>query len=59
LPGLYDAVQIGFAAREQGLVVAPGNPLRLMRLADAKAKLARFVMRPEGAGAQQPLHALW
>ena len=57
-PALYDAVLIGFAAREQGLIVAQGNPLGLKRLADAKAKSARLAVRPEGAGAQQLLHAL-
>jgi putative molybdopterin biosynthesis protein len=57
-PALYDAVLLGFALREQGLLVAPGNPLRLGGLRDAAAKEARVVMRPEGAGAQQLLLAL-
>jgi putative molybdopterin biosynthesis protein len=57
-PTLYDAVLIGFARREQGLLVAPGNPLRLHDLKDASSKGARVVMRPEGAGAQQLLLAL-
>jgi excisionase family DNA binding protein len=57
-PTLYDAVLIGFASREQGLIVAPGNPLELDRLADAKAKSARLVIRPEGAGAQQLMRSL-
>jgi len=55
---LYDAVLIGFAAREQGLVVASGNPLGLASVADAVAKCARFASRPEGAGAQQLLLGL-
>jgi excisionase family DNA binding protein len=55
---LYDAVLIGFARREQGLLVAPGNPLRLHDLKDASKVGARVVMRPEGAGAQQLLLAL-
>ncbi len=55
---LYDAVLIGFARREQGLLVAPGNPLQLANLADAFARQARLVVRPEGAGAQQLLLAL-
>jgi len=57
-PTLFDAVLIGFASREQGLIVAPGNPLELNRLADAKAKSARLIVRPEGAGAQQLLRSL-
>src|SRR5436853_6576388 len=32
-PGLHDAVVIGFARREQGLLVAPGNPLQLTGIA--------------------------
>lgn len=56
--GLYDAVLIGFAAREQGLLVAPGNPLALTCLADAHARRARLAQRPEGAGAQQLLLAM-
>ena len=57
-PTLYDAVLIGFATRDQGLVVAKGNPLKLSSLRDVTAKRARLVMRPEGAGAQQLLRAL-
>jgi len=55
---LYDAVLIGFARREQGLVVAQGNPLQICSLAAAQAKKARVIARPEGAGAQQLLAAL-
>jgi putative molybdopterin biosynthesis protein len=57
-PTLYDAVLVGFAVREQGLLVARGNPLGIAGLASAAAAKARFAMRPEGAGAQQLLHAL-
>jgi excisionase family DNA binding protein len=57
-PGLYDAVLIGFAAREQGLLVAAGNPLGLNSIPDVGAKGARIALRPEGAGAQQLLLAL-
>lgn len=53
----YDAVLIAFAAREQGLLVAPGNPLGLAGMKDAVEKRARFVMRPEGAGAHQLMQA--
>ena len=58
-PGLHDAVVIAFARREQGLVVAPGNPLRAHRhrLASRHAG-ARLAQRPQGAGAQLLLLAL-
>jgi putative molybdopterin biosynthesis protein len=55
---LYDMVLIGFAAREQGLIVAPGNPLGFGRLSDARERKARLAPRPEGAGAQQLLLGL-
>ena len=54
----YDAVLVGFAAREQGLLVAPGNPLGLSGLRDVRKKKLRIATRPEGAGAQQLLQAL-
>jgi len=57
-PTLYDAVLIGFAAREQGLLVAPGNPVGLRTMRDVLERKARLVVRPEGAGAQQLLLAL-
>lgn len=57
-PSLFDAVVIGFARREQGLLVAPGNPLRLMGVAAAIEKRARFVRRQQGAGAQLLLMSL-
>jgi len=57
-PSLRDAVLIGFAAREQGLVVAAGNPLRLASLGEAHARNLRAALRPAGAGAQQLLIAL-
>jgi putative molybdopterin biosynthesis protein len=50
--GLNGAVLIGFARREQGLLVAPGNPLALGSLADVLAHKARCALRPTGAGAQ-------
>ncbi len=52
MPNLQDAVLIGFARREVGLLVAPGNPLALAGLRDAAATRARFAMRQPGAGAQ-------
>jgi molybdate-binding protein len=55
---LREAVLIAFARREQGLIVAPGNPLALDSVATAAARGARFAMRPRGAGAQLLLLAL-
>ena len=57
-PGLHDAVLIAFARREQGLVVAPGNPLSLTDIASVAARSARLAQRPPGAGAQLLLIAL-
>jgi excisionase family DNA binding protein len=57
-PGLADAVLIGFAAREQGLVIAAGNPLKVASLREATARQLRTVVRPQGAGAQQLLLGL-
>ena len=56
--GPRDAVLIGFARREQGLIVAPGNPLKLSSVADAAERSALFAMRPKGAGAQLLLLAM-
>jgi excisionase family DNA binding protein len=56
--GLHDAVVIAFTRREQGLVVAAGNPLRLADVADIATKRARIALRPQGAGAQLLLLAL-
>jgi excisionase family DNA binding protein len=57
-PGLHDAVVISFARREQGLLVAPGNPLKLSGIASVAATRARMALRPNGAGAQLLLLAL-
>jgi len=51
-PGLHDAVVIAFARREQGLVAAAGNPLRLSDIASVATAHARLALRPQGAGAQ-------
>src|SRR5712692_916586 len=56
--GLHDAVLIALARREQGLVVAAGNPLRLADLPSVAARRARLALRPQGAGAQLLLLAL-
>jgi excisionase family DNA binding protein len=57
-PGLYDAVVIAFCRREQGLVVAPGNPLGLTDIGSVARTRARLAQRPAGAGAQLLLLAL-
>ena len=55
---LQDAVLIGFCKREQGFLVAPGNPLEIGSIEDVIAKRARISLRPKGAGAQLLLLAL-
>src|SRR5690349_3092303 len=57
-PGLHDAVVLGFARREQGILVAPGNPLALSDIASIATSRARMAQRPAGAGAQLLLLAL-
>ena len=57
-PGLHDVVVIAFARREQGLLVAPGNPLKLSDIGSVAAASARIALRPNGAGAQLLLLAL-
>ena len=47
-----DAVLIAFCRREQGFVLAPGNPLKIATISDLIAKRARVALRPKGAGAQ-------
>jgi excisionase family DNA binding protein len=55
---LHDAVLIAFARREQGIVVAPGNPLGIADIGDVVGKRLRMAVRPPGAGAQLLLQAL-
>jgi putative molybdopterin biosynthesis protein len=57
-PGLHDAVVIAFAWREQGILVAPGNPLELSDIASIARSGARMAQRPLGTGAQLLLLAL-
>src|SRR6516225_6846562 len=45
-PGLHDAVVISFARREQGIVTAPGNPLKLSDIASVAKSRARLAQRP-------------
>lgn len=49
LPGL-DFVVIEWARREQGLVVAAGNPLKIAGIADLKKSKIRVARRQEGSG---------
>lgn len=55
---LYDAVLVGFARREQGLLLAPGNPQLLEGLADVLARGAKMAVRQHGAGADMLLALL-
>ena len=57
-PGLHDAVVIGFSLREQGLVVAPANPLGLRNIAQLAKSGLRVARRQDGAGAQLLLLSL-
>jgi len=55
---VQDVVLIGFCRREQGFLVAPGNPLGIKTIEDVIARGARISMRPKGAGAQLLLLSL-
>lgn len=57
MPELRDAVLIGFARREQGVVVPRGNPLGIKGIHDVAAS-PRVAVRPAGAGAQLLLESL-
>src|SRR5262249_28981196 len=52
IPSLHDAVLVGIVRREQGLLIAPGNPKNLNSLSDVLASGAQMAMRQPGAGAQ-------
>jgi putative molybdopterin biosynthesis protein len=52
IASVVDLVLIGWAEREQGLVVARGNPHRLADLKDVAKTQARLVRRQAGSGAQ-------
>jgi putative molybdopterin biosynthesis protein len=55
---LHDAVLVGFLRREQGLLVANGNPLGIRSVKDLSGRGVRVATRPKGAGAQLLLIAL-
>lgn len=57
-PWLRDAVLIGFVRREQGILVALGNPLGIRGVTDMDGAGARVAIRPSGAGAQLLLESL-
>ena len=57
-PGLHDAVLVGLARREQGLLLPPGNPKQLHSMADVLASGAQMAVRQPGAGAQMLLEVL-
>jgi excisionase family DNA binding protein len=50
--GLHDAVLVGFAKREQGLLLQAGNPKNLHSIADVLKTGATMAVRQPGAGAQ-------
>jgi putative molybdopterin biosynthesis protein len=58
IPSLHDAVLVGVTRREQGLLLAPGNPKNLRSLTDVLASGALMAVRQPGAGAQLLLEAL-
>ena len=58
MSGLYDAVLVGVAKREQGLLVAPRNPKNLHGLPDVLTSGAKIAVRQPGAGAQLLLEEL-
>jgi putative molybdopterin biosynthesis protein len=49
-PRLHRLIQ--FVRRTQGLIVAPGNPLRLKDMCDVAKTRARFINRQRGSGTQ-------
>jgi putative molybdopterin biosynthesis protein len=55
-PGLHKLV--GFAERSQGLMVAPGNPMKLRDLGEVARRRARFVNRAAGSGTRLLLDEL-
>jgi putative molybdopterin biosynthesis protein len=58
ISGLHDAVLVGVVRREQGLLVAAGNPKNLQGLRDVVATGATAAVRQTGAGAQLLLEGL-
>ena len=48
----HDVVAIEWAWREQGLLVAPGNPHGIFSLEDLATRHSRMAIRPPGSGAR-------
>jgi putative molybdopterin biosynthesis protein len=55
-PGLHKVM--GFVQRSQGLIVARGNPLNILSLADVAQRGLRFINRPVGTGTRVLLDEL-
>ncbi|HLH25626.1 MAG TPA: substrate-binding domain-containing protein [Chloroflexota bacterium] len=53
----FPCTVVGFAVWQQGLIVAPGNPLQLRAFADLARPGVRLVNREDGAGARLVLDA--
>jgi putative molybdopterin biosynthesis protein len=51
-------LMVNFASWEQGLVVAPGNPLRIRGVQDLLRPKLRFLKREPGAGAHKLLEQM-
>jgi len=49
-PSLREMVLIHFARRRQGLVLAPGNPMKINGIASLKSRKARIMQRQAAAG---------
>ena len=58
LAEVHDVVLIEWAERDQGLVIARGNPLGLRDLRDVVDGKTRFAVRQEGAGGHRLLDCL-
>lgn len=52
LPG-SDVVIVEWARRSQGLLLAPGNPLRMRTLADVARRKSRVIERQPGSGSRE------
>ena len=55
---MHKVVALNWAWREQGLVVAPGNPLGISDITDLKNTGARVVHRQDGSGSELLLRSL-
>ncbi len=55
---MREVVALNWAWRDQGLVVAPGNPLGLTDIADLESTGARVVHRQDGSGSELLLRRL-